>query len=263
MPSTALAIAKKKLTDEEQQMITAMTKPGAVIDVVVPAEIDPKQWKSNTSLVCRVLIRAQMQEQVMMPVLGRLLVIAKNTPTIIEGHESFEAFLKSEIYEKYGVSRTTCFESIQMCRWEGLTISQFEAIGRRNFRLLNQAVPKGDEKEKWAKALLAKASELTEEELEEYCEEKGYFAKGEAQGAHFKFACNKRQLKDAKKWYDDPRVHAAVGSESPADIHDAMIAECSAEWFNRGQKILDERKAAEEADEKRTADAEEAEGVEA
>jgi hypothetical protein len=42
-----------------------------------------------------------------------------------------------------------------------------------------------------------------------------------------------------------------------------MIAECSAEWFNRGQKILDERKAAEEADEKRTADAEEAEGVEA
>lgn len=257
MPSNSVALAKKKLTDEEQQFIAAMTKPGAQVDVVVPQEIDAKQWKSNTSLVCRVLIRAEMQAQTMMPVLGRLLVIARSTPEITEGYESFENFLKTEVYEKYGVGRSTCFEAMQMCRWTGLTMGQFEAIGRRNFRLLNQAVPKGDEGERWAKGLLAKASELSESELQDYCEDKGYFEKGETVGSFLKIGVSKAALKRINKWFNDPEVIAAAGSENPADILEAMVAECEVEWRHRGAEIIKENAEAEKANEP------EAEAVEA
>jgi len=257
MPSTALQIASKKFTDEEQQLIAAMSKPGAQVEVVFPAEIDAKQWKSSTSLACRVLVRAQLQEQAMMPVLGRLLVIAKTTPAITEGHESFESFMAAEVYGKYGVGRSTCFEAMQMCRWPGLTIAQFEAIGRRNFKLLNQAVPKGDENEKWAKNLLAKAAEMTEPELEEYCEEKNYLEKGEAQGAHVKFGCSKAALKRITKWFKDPEIVAAAGTENPADIFEAMMAECESEWRHRGAAIIKENVVADPEPEE--AEAEEAE----
>jgi len=36
MPSTALQIARKKFTDEEQQLIAAMSKPGAQVEVCFP-----------------------------------------------------------------------------------------------------------------------------------------------------------------------------------------------------------------------------------
>jgi hypothetical protein len=253
MPNKLVALAKRKTSEDDQKLFLEMAKPGGKIEVVIPNEIDPKEWKRSINVTCQVLARAQSQEQVTLVVLGRLLMVAKNSPEIMGQHASFEEFLNADVIEAYGVSRSTCFEAMGLCRWPGLETRQFESVGRRNFRLLNQAIPKGEETKSYAKTALQKASELPEEEFREFCEEKGYFSKGETVGMTLRIPMNKKQYKAATKFFADPEIVAAAGSEKMSDILDAMMSEVEIEWRHRGAEIITESAEAapaEEADEK-------------
>jgi hypothetical protein len=255
MPKTQLALTKKKPSEEDQKLFLEMTKPGAKIEVVIPDKIDPKEWKRSINITCQVLARAQSQEQLTLVVLGRLLLVAKNSTAIL-GEKTFEEFLKAEVYESYGVSRSTCFEALGLCRW-GLENRQYEAIGRRNLRLLNQAVPKGDESKAWAKTAVQKAAELPEDEFREFCEEKGYFEKGETIGAIFRIPMNKKEFKDNTKFFSDPEITAAAGSKKLSNILERMRQEVEIEWRHRGAKLIEEsNKADAEAEQPESEEAE-------
>jgi hypothetical protein len=240
MPNKLVALAKRKTSEDDQKLFLEMAKPGGKIEVLIPNEIDPKEWKRSINVTCQVLARAQSQEQVTLVVLGRLLMVAKSSPEIMGHHASFEEFLNQEVLDTYGVSRSTCFEAMGLCRWPGLETRQFELVGRRNFRLLNQAVLKGDETKTYARTALQKAAELPEEEFRGFLEEKHYLEKGESMGATLRIPMNKRQHKDATKFFADPEIVAAAGSEKIADILDAMIAEVEVEWRHRGAEIIKE-----------------------
>ena len=232
MSTELVKLAAKKFSPEETKLLEELTRPGAKIEVTVPGEIDFKEWIKTTNVVCRGLLRAQIQGQKLFPVLGRLLVIAEDHPEIWESHKSFKQFMQTEIQEKFGISPASCYESMQMARrLPHLELAQIESVPRRNMRVFLQVVPSGDEKTSTAKALLVKAAELSEADFREHCEKKNLIEQGQTQGQFIKFGTNKARGKKIEQWFTDPRVQAKAQSERWDVIMELMIAECAGEWL--------------------------------
>ena len=226
-----VAALRKPLTPKESELLKALSKPDATIEVVLPAEINKKDWEFTTGVVCRGIARARMQEQVLLPVLGRLLAIAKENPVITEGFENWEDFLEAKIYGEFGVGRSTVFEATKIVRrLPDLQISTYEAVGRNNLRIFFKAVAEGDENKPYAKKLLEKAAELTTEQLVKYCVEKGLTTTAEVTGASVSFKCNKGESKQFDKFFANEKYQAHVGSGDRAKMLLAAIAEATTEW---------------------------------
>ena len=231
MPS-ALAVIKKKPTEEEQKWLQAISKPGAKIESRIPKDIKQEDWNFAMSITCRALRRAELQEQALLPVLGRLLLVTQDNPELIAKHKTFKEFLQAEVAGEFGVGVSTCYEAMTIAaRFPDLTNEQYESISRRNFKLLAKAIPKGDEKKPAAKALIEKAAELSDKEFVDHCVKKNYIAGGGSPiGTVISIATNKQVEAHWNKFIEDPRTHAVVGSDNAGKILDAMIAECSS-WF--------------------------------
>jgi hypothetical protein len=232
MPTNLSAIAKKKVSPEEIKLLSELTKPNAKIEVSVSGEITAKDWKETTGVVCRALVRAQMQGQKLFPVLGRLLVIAEENTAIWEGHESFKKFLVAEIEDKFGISVSSAYETLNVAkRLPHLQLGQVESIPRRNMRVYLQAVPVGSEKNKESVALMEKAAELPEKEFREHCENLKLIEKGETAGAFLRVPCNKTQLKRMEKFFENPQYQAYCGTTKPIVMLERAIEEAASEWI--------------------------------
>ena len=232
MPANLAVIAKKKVTPEEIKLLSELTKTNAKIEVSVSGELTANDWKMTTGVVCRALVRAQMQGQKLFPVLGRLLVIAEEHTAIWEGYESFKKFLAAEIEEKFGISVSSAYETLHVAkRLPHLELGQVEAVPRRNMRVYLQAVPVGSEKNKASVTLLEKAAELPEKEFREHCENLKLIEKGETAGAFLRVPCNKAQLKRFDKFFSNPQYQAYCGSTKPVDMLERAIEEAVTEWI--------------------------------
>jgi hypothetical protein len=239
--TAAVAFSKKKYTDKEVALMKEIEKNPTGIEVVIPDTISADEFDVALSAVCKVIVRAQLQTESLMPVLGRLLFIASKNPELYS--KKFESFgdFRESIQERFGVGRSTCFEAQAFCeRWSAIIpADQFKEIGRVKMNLISKAVAKGKEGLKKSVALIEAAKEMTIKELGAFCEKEGYFDAGSTTGSYIKFECNKAQQKRSGKFYDDPRVHAVCGTDDQATIHDMMIQECSNEWFMAGQEKID------------------------
>jgi hypothetical protein len=230
-----LALVKKNFTDKEKKLLSELTNPGAEISVIAPAEMDAKDWLFATDVTCKALVRAQVQEQALIPVLGSLLSIARKNPEMVKqaGFEGFDDLIEKHIEPTYGISRSSAYEFMGIVsKWGALlpNVQSYEAIPRRNFRVLKAAVPAGDEGKKFAKDLVEKAKELGEKALKAFCVEKKYIEQGEADGAIFKVPCNKSEFKRLTAFIENPDYQAYVGSGKAARMLLKAIAEATTEW---------------------------------
>ena len=238
--NVAVVAANKKYTDKEKDTIEALTKSGAVIEVVIPDTIESSDFETALSAVCKVYVKAEMQKETMFPVLGRLVSIASKNPELRKKFDTFDAFLDS-IESRFGVGRSTCYEAKNFVeRWIAvLPPEEYKAVGRVKLKLISQAISKGAEDQKSAKEAITFAKENTAEALEDYLDKKHHTGKGSTTGAVMKIASNKKQNKIFVKWFDDPRVAAYCGSDDMADILEHMIEECKGEWEIAGQEKID------------------------
>jgi len=238
MPNDLISIAEKPFTAREKELVQAMTRANVTIDVVIPETINPKDWLLAASVTCRVLLRAQLQEQGLMPVLGRLLLIAKENPAIYteNGFEGFEAFIQAEIRDKWGVSRSTCYEAMRQAEFSvkaKLDASDIKEIGRVNMREVIKAIPQGEETKKSNAVIFEKAKTLPTSEFREWLVEKQLIERGETQGAFIRIPTNKAIERRWKKFIENPDVQAVSGSGNPGKILDRMMEECLTEWVTK------------------------------
>lgn len=239
--TTALALSKKKYTSEEEELVKAVTKPGAQIEVVLPADMDPKQFDVAISAVSKVIAKATLQAQAMFPVLGRLLFVAQEHPELWDKKfDKFEDF-RIATADKFGLARQTSYDALQYAkRWMAvLPPEEFKTVGRVKLLSISKYIGKGDEGKKTARDLIEFAKEHTMDELDAHMDKKLHTGAGATKGAFFKYPCSKRQLKDHSSFFNDPRVHAVVGSEKWGDIQDALIAECKVEWLEKGDAMVE------------------------
>jgi hypothetical protein len=232
VPTDLIAIAKKSMTPEEESLLKTLTKPDTAVEVLLPDTMDKKEWSFHTSTVCRAYVRAEVAQAKLLPVIGRLLDFAKqHKAEIWEKFESWEAFMEAEVYDKFGIGRSTAYEALQMAhRLPHMSVGELQAIPRRNIKIALQAIPKGDEKKGPSKTLLAKAAELSEADLRDFCESKGYLEPNTTQGGYIKIPASKKVIKMWEKFIADPQIQAVCGSPIVGDILERMLEECASEW---------------------------------
>ncbi len=238
-------------TEQEKKLLTRIVRPDMTVGMAIPDKIDATQYWDTLETVGHQIGKSMAQTQVLLPVLGRLLKIAKDDPENTykaKGIKSQEKFLDL-IEKEFGVSRQTCFEARMLYqRWGDVATRDFAAIGRVNFQILNKAIARGEETQPHALKLIeaAKKSESVEA-FEALVVKKGLLERGEAKGASINIQTSKKIARQWKKFYETPEIQAVVGSERPDRILEAMMQECEAEWLNQGGEKLKEQAAAESA----------------
>jgi hypothetical protein len=245
-------------SESEMAILKKITKPDVTVEVIVPKEIDAEKFWEVLSITCQAYMKAEAQTSVLFPLLGRLLLVAKQNPESYKAKfETYEELIAA-VGEKFGVGRTTCFEARRLAdKWgpAELEMHTYADIGRVKFKFLGSIVPSDAVSQGWVKGLLKKAGELTLKELREYCEDKGYAEKGST-GASIIMACSKRMLKDWRKFCKTPEVQAYCGTDDPAEILDHLMQECESEWLSAGaEKVKEAAKVAKQEEKAAKADA--------
>lgn len=244
----ASTVAQKPPTDAEKRILKKLSEDQVTVEVCIPEDIGKTDFNVTLSAVCKTLVKAHLQEEILMPALGRLLQVATEHPELYQTEEipTFEDFV-AEIGKTYGVGRSTCYDARKLAsRWgHVIDVEQFRKIGRVKMQIVSKAVGKGDEGKAYVKKLLEVAATGTAENLKDFATTKGYLSSGESEGTFFKIGCNKAQARRFRRWFDNPAVKAFAGSEGEAEILDHMIEECSNEWLEKGQAILEEQKESE------------------
>jgi hypothetical protein len=235
----AVTLMAEEYSAKEKNLIKEITKSGSAVDVVIPDTIESADFEVALGAVCKVISRAEMQKEGLIPVLGRLLFVASEHLEAL-GYETFDALVDS-ISSRFGVGRSTCFEAKGYWkRWAGfLPPEEYRAVGRVKLKMLSHAIDSGKEGQKRSSAAVEFAKEHTANELEEYLEKEFAVEKGSTTGAFLKIASSKKQNKIFIKWFEDARVAAFCESDDMADILEAMIEYCSSEFFNQGQEKAD------------------------
>jgi hypothetical protein len=235
MATELVHIAEQNLTPKERALLTEITKSDSTVEVVIPPEIDPADWMFTASVVCKGLVRAQIQEQSLLVVLGRLLIIARDNPSIYKdnGYEGFEDFLAGEIRTKWGVSRSTCYESMGAAEFAaraGLTGGDVKEIGRVKMREIVKVIQEGEEGKAATRKLIAKAKESTVEDFRQHLDNQYHVSRGDTIGARISFGSSKTVEKMWRDWIENPDVQEYAQSGKPDRILKKMIEYCS-EWL--------------------------------
>jgi hypothetical protein len=249
LPAELITLAETPFTAAEKKLVQAMTAPDSTIEVVVPTDINSKDWTFATSVTCRVLLKAQLQAEALMPVLGRLLIIAKTTPAIYADtdHKGFEEFIQAEVRDKWGISRSTCYEAVRQAEFSiaaKLTTDDVKAIGRVKMRELTKLVPEGDEAKADTKKLIEKAKEMPIAEFREHLDKKFHVEPGSTTGAWIRFGASKATAKMWAAFVADPDIQAYAGTGDASKILKKMMEECGTEWRAQGSAKSKEADAA-------------------
>jgi hypothetical protein len=257
MPAS-LAVIKKAPTKDEMDFLREVTRPGAKIDVTIPDKIEIKDWRNSTSIICRALRRTELQSQTLMPVLGRLLVVARENQEQFYPDKTFTDFMEAEIFDKFEVGRSTCYDAMGAVRLD-LPPSAYEEIPRRSLKLLcnYNVIPKGEENTPKSKALAKKAAEMPDTAFREHLTKLNLIEPGQNIGTVIKIPGTKKAEGMWKGFIESPEIQAYCGTDKPHQILEHMIEECMGEWTAEGAEKLKVAEA--EESEGATADATEAE----
>ena len=223
------------LTRQESQLIQALIKPDAQIQVIIPVDIKAAEWVSAFDATCKAIDLTFNKQGVLFPVLGRLLAVAKKNPETFKslGYEFYDDFLERAIRQKFDWGRSSSYAAVSMVeRWPDLSNQEYLDIGPAKFAVLAKAIPKGDEQKSAGRKLLAAAKTSTVAELKALTVQHGLSEEGEHDGAVFQITCNKSQLRVFCEFFGDPDIHAVCQTTDKAIILELAIGEVTAEWKN-------------------------------
>jgi len=240
---------KKKLTPTQDNILKAILgSKTKTIEQMIPSDIAVEDFKQTLPAVCIQLGKAAVMEEVLIPALGRLMLLAQQREELWnDKYDKYDDFVAG-VGAETGYKRTSLYEFRHLAdRWSHVVEGAgFQRIGRVKLKRIGGVIDKGKEDTNKAKELLSFAETHTLEELDEMLDKK-YHTGGAAAatGAYNKYPCNKKQAKEHAKWFSTPEVMAfatsLTGKKSigTAEIIDAMIAECSTEWLKQGAQIIE------------------------
>lgn len=230
------------LTQEENELLKALLRPGASIDAIIPEDPDPKELWKTLDACTKGLDLLTKRALRLRPIIGRILMIFESKPSLYKelGYESFTQFIKKGVYEELGLHRTAGFESLLVARkWPQISSDRYaNGIGPKKINLLSKAGVTG--KSPNAEMLLQTAEKMKVGEFAQYMEQRGMLAPGEGTGVTITIHSNRSIYSLWKQAVNDGRVHSIVGSKEHDKILEAMLAECYSDWI---QQYEDQRAA--------------------
>jgi hypothetical protein len=241
LSQVALQTANERITEAEAAILKQLSQAESV-DVVVPETMSREDFRATLSAVCKSWVRAALRQQMLLPALGKLMVLAKAHPELWQDREDqpYEDFV-AMIGDKFGVGRETCFAAKRLVtRWaEHLALTDWRQIGRNNLELINKTVPRGDERKPEAQALIAMAKHSTTAALAEHIEGKGLLEEGESRGGVIRITCSQTVYRMWLRFVQDDLVRAYCESDKPDLILRRCMEECQNEWIIRMKEALE------------------------
>jgi hypothetical protein len=232
------------LTTTDSKLIKTLLRDDVVVDVLIPEEINSDQFWNSLSAVSRAMAHTENTQGRLMPVLGRLLAVARKHPDLFldQGYGDYEDFVNRGVSQTFHVSRATCYEAKRMAeRWGEFTVALFGEVGRVKMNLLTKAVAKGDEKKGYAKKLIEKASELTVEDFRNHLDKLppagGQVERSTTIPEKIVILTNKKRAKLIRQFFESPEVIAYCGSDKWDVILEHLIAEAQTEWVARVREV--------------------------
>src|SRR5579872_7620432 len=92
-------------SDSEKKFLAKLVRPDVTIDLVIPDKVDSEQYWDTLAAVCHQISQSMSRTQILLPALGRLLLLAKQDPENTykaKGIKSQEKFFE-QIEKQYGV----------------------------------------------------------------------------------------------------------------------------------------------------------------
>lgn len=222
-----------EMTAADQRLLTQiMHSKDSTIATLVPEDVKQEDFDRYLSTFCRGFGKARSAMAVLKPLIGRLLVIAKNNPSYYKSqYETFDAFLDG-IEERFGICRSECFEIIKIAQaWPALDVDTYRKIGTVNLRIASKFSSQADA---GYQKVLDKAAASTVREFRQWAEETGRVNKGETIGATIVLSTTAEIANRWREFVNDAKNQGHCGTDNPGAILGCMMEECSS-WQSEGE----------------------------
>lgn len=219
-----------KMPSAEIRLIKAVLETDAEISLTVPDCVTPAQIFDQLMTLSGAIDRMDYARARLMAVVGHLMLLCQEHPeTYTErGFSSWRDFLNRCIYMKFGWSRQHAYLAMQTVRlWPSLSVSEYAEIGIGKFNVLNRFSSQNGTS---SRKLLAQAKKMTVRELREWAITTGRMERGEDRPAVITIGCNQKTRKLWEEFIRHQKTIEVAGSESPAVILEACVAEFCGEY---------------------------------
>lgn len=230
--------SKDSLTERERTVLTGLLSREGNIDVVIPDSISQSELWETLSVCCGVFYRMRRAASHLKLLIGRALVLLKDTPAIYKsrGFNSFDDFMTKEngLPGITGISRSELYKAKTVAeKLPTIGLSEVRAMGFTKLALLAEATTEAaPDFQEW----VTQATEGTIPQLKEkmYRSDK-QIPEGSVdwEVVQFTVTVEQKQLIDA--FMVDPDMIAYCCNNNPGFILTRMIEECEAEWRLQAQ----------------------------
>lgn len=216
MPTTELAVPA--LTSDEQVLVDSLLTSRAQVCEVLPDDMKGDDvWKILTACT-KSLVVYRKSISTLKPVIGRLLVIAQNNPTIYRerGYVTFDDFCSRGLYELLGVPRSEAYQAKRLVeKWPSLSMEDFQRVSYSKLIEISKFTSESEvDSNKWLEA----AQTNTLDGLRDQIAQKKGIPREDLDMVTVTVVVSK---KDRDFWNEvskSPKVHGVVGSESAGRI---------------------------------------------
>lgn len=228
------------LSTSEQALLKTLLDDASTLEVVIPDTATNKEIWEMLSVCCRAISHLTKTTNRIKPMIGRLLLLVQNTPSVWkeQGFNSYTDFIENGVCKRMGLSRAHLFEAASIARkWASLPVERYAKIGSVKMNIIsrftNDSSPNSEK-------ILKLAEKMTVEQLRGWAEKSKLIEAGEDQPEIITVAANKTIAAEWKEFISNPLVQAKCGTAYPGMIFRCMIQEAHS-WLNGdGGPSLDE-----------------------
>jgi len=222
--------------EEEMVVKSLMNAPHDSVDVVVSSSISDNDLIKSIHACLKAYGRFNNAMRLLMPLVGRLLVLAENRPAVLKAFnaDNISGFCKHVAPTMFHVSRTDAWEALQIARaFPDISPQEYVEITPAKIKAIGRAFEWAPPKEETLK-YLNYAKDHTRQELLDKMDDDGINVDS-LNLTKVAFPASQATRKRWKKFSMDPRIKAYCDVPNLDDaqevIFNLMMDECSAGWY--------------------------------
>jgi hypothetical protein len=236
--SNAEVLFDRPFSTAEIEILKGVLDPSGSVELLIPNEIDPQRLWDCVEVCCGVVAELKRATDKIKPIVGRLLVVLKDHPEILQAHgyKNYEDFTANGMWKLFRIGRSEAKNCYRVAKnFPSLTVEEFTEIGVAKLWQIASATSEG---ERDCQEFVEFAKTHSVADVKKKVAKKKGMERGELDYAEI---CIEANDDIAKAWGDFvamPEIQAYCETDSPARILACMIAEVSSQWLEQGRYLM-------------------------
>ena len=213
-----------ELTKPEQALLRELIDSRNQIDVIFPSQMDPVAYYESLSVCCRALRHAEGIVNRIRPLIGRLMLIARDNPHLYtdKGYKNYTDFVNRYVVQTFGICASDAWDVCGMVKDFPLSLEEFEHLNRASLKILRRAGVKGSDSD--AAVWLERAKTMSKMELRSSLIQAGRTNNGAINAGTVIVYCSLETQELWKEFSSNSKVKALFGPSENEILHN-IIAE--------------------------------------